>query len=212
MVSIIPAGGDRHSVLYQNRMEQVKSPIAGTQAPTYSKNPRIYTDSNASNNFQPTSGYLQNQNRNISNSNVQGITRASRLHNPNYNAESLQGDMKSAHSRSASMPEAVYLKVHHHKPQTAVVPPNHFQPLELPHQQKQYEGSTATSNTYNQRFVPAQLPLAHPAPQNMAQPILPHLSHYYGPFIKVQPKLYPSSNYSQHSIYGPLPHQPESAI
>ena len=207
MVSIIPAGGDRQSVLYQNRMEQVKSPILGTQASNYSKNSRPYTDTNNTNNFQHTTGYLQNQTRNIQNSNVQGTTRASRLHNQNHNLESLQGDMKSAHSRSASMPEAVYLKVHHHKQQTAVVPPNHFQPLELPHQQKLHEGSAPASNIYTQRLVPAQLSLAHPTPQNISKPMLPHLTHYYGPFVKVHPKPYPSSNYSQNSIYGPLPVQ-----
>ena len=209
MVSIIPAGGDRHSVLYQNRMETVKSPTLGTQSSTYSKNPRSYTDSNGSNNFQSTSGYIQNQNRNIHNINVQGTTRTSRLHNTNHNTELLHGDMKSAHSRSASMPEAVYLKVHHHKQQTAVVPPNHFQPLELPHQQKLHEGSTPTPNTYIQRLVPSQMSMAHPAPQNLNKPILPHMTHYYRPFVKIHPKPYPSSNYSQHSIYGPLPVQPQ---
>merc|ERR1719367_826223 len=35
------------------------------------------------------------------------------------------------------------------------------------------------------------------------------MTHYYRPFVKIHPKPYPSSNYSQHSIYGPLPVQPQ---
>ena len=202
MVSIIPAGNDRHCVMYQPRIEQVKSPVLGFQVPNYNKNTRTNADISTGSNFQSTSGYIQHQARNIQNSNVQGTSRVSRNYAQNVGASNGE-DMKNVHTRSASMPEDVYLKVHHHQQQTAIVPPNHFQPLELPHQNQ----TGPTSHVYNQRLVPAQLALA-PAPQGMNKPVIPHLSQYYGPFIKVHPKPYPTSSYSQHSIYGQLPHQP----
>ena len=211
MVSIIPTGGDRQCVMYQQRLEQAKSPVQSSQISNYNKNARAggsNVDLNSSNNLQSTaSGYVQHQNRNIQNSNIQGTTRMSRLHNQNNTAIPSNGEMKAVHIRSASMPEAVYLKVHHHQQQTAVVPPpNHFQPLELPHQHHQ---GNPTSQPYNQqRLVPPQLALA-PAPQGISKPMLPHLSQYYAPFIKVHPKPYTSSNYPQHPIYGPLHHPPQ---
>ena len=135
MVSILPVGGDRNCVMYQ-RMEQAKSPLFNSHTQNYSKNLRTEgnMDSNVSsnNNIQSsTSCYLQQQNRNIQNSNAQG-TRISRNHYQNSTNSTSDGILKNVHIRSASMPEAVYVKVHHHQQQTATVPPpNHFQPLEL---------------------------------------------------------------------------------
>ena len=90
MVSIIPTGGDGHRVMYQQRVDQAKSPILGPQISTYNKNSLAVgsnADLNSSKNlYSSTSCYLQHQNRNIQNSNVQGTTRLSRAHNQNNNA------------------------------------------------------------------------------------------------------------------------------
>ena len=202
MVSILPAGGDSAGcIIYQHtREEQTKSPPVLMHSQYQ----------NPSNNGYLPSSYIQQQNRNIHSSNTQG-TRVSRLQHQGGN---FAGEMKSIHTRSASMPEAVYLKVHHHQQQTAVVPPNHFQPVEIPpppqQLHNQHPQSTAQSS-YNQRLLPPpQLALAS---QNMPPPpqLVPQISQYYPQFIKVHQKPYAASSNSQHPpMYAPLhPPQPQ---